>query len=51
MGWRRDWADLVNAYLAKIGLEQHVDRSSNPPTKPGRVTVAGKPSEDLASAR
>jgi len=31
MGWRRDWADLVNAYLAKIGLEQHVDRQFNPP--------------------
>ncbi len=28
IGWRRDWADLVNAFLAKIGVERFVDHRS-----------------------
>jgi ATP-dependent exoDNAse (exonuclease V) alpha subunit len=28
IGWRRDWADLVNVFLAKIGAEQRVDHRS-----------------------
>jgi ATP-dependent exoDNAse (exonuclease V) alpha subunit len=28
VGWRRDWADLVNAFLAKIGVERFVDYRS-----------------------
>jgi len=26
--WRRNWADLVNPFLARIGVEQHVDHRS-----------------------
>jgi hypothetical protein len=28
IGWRRDWADLVSAFLAKIGVERFVDHRS-----------------------
>jgi ATP-dependent exoDNAse (exonuclease V) alpha subunit len=28
IGWRREWADLVNAFLAKIGVARFVDHRS-----------------------
>ena len=28
IGWRRDWADLVHAFLAKIGVERFIDHRS-----------------------